>query len=135
VSTLGLPMPADLKCWLEYYHLPSLPGVGRAAVRVTPRDSRERKCPAYMADHYEVQAFYTTGRLDALAALEEALRAVPGVYATTQVRVAGPGASLASTFTNPGWPPALGTARRDRDSLRPMVIALIRDESEVRDGS
>ena len=35
---------------------------------------------------------------------------MPGVYATTQVRVVDPGASLANTFTYSRWPPALGTA-------------------------
>ncbi len=53
---------------------------------------------------------------------------MPGIYATTQVRVTDPGVSLVNTFTNPAWPPALGAARRDRDSLRPQVIALVKDE-------
>lgn len=106
MSTIKLGLPSELKRRLEY-SLPSQPGAGRPAVRVTPRDRRERRCAAYAADHYEVQAFTTTTSADSLRALEEALQAVPGVYATTQVRVDDPGASLANTFTSP----ARGTER------------------------
>ncbi len=129
MSARTLGMPADLKRRLTY----SLPGHGGTpAVRITPRDRNERKCAAYAADHYEIQAYYTTTSADVLTALEEALKAVPGVYATTQVRINDPGVSLANTFTNPEWPHALGAGRRDRDSLRPQVIALIRDEGDAR---
>jgi hypothetical protein len=125
MSTLRLGMPADLKRRLE--HSLRSGTRHRPVVRVTPRDHRERKCAAYEADHYEVQAYYTTTSAGSLSVLEEVLRSVPGVYATTQVRAIDPGASLANTFTNPAWPPALGTRRRDRDRLRPQVIAFIKD--------
>jgi hypothetical protein len=40
-----------------------------------------------------------------------------------------------NVFTNPAWPPALGVARRDRDSLRAQVIALVSDENVAGQGS
>ena len=58
--------------------------------------------------------------------LEDELRDVPGVYATTQVH-GDPASRRRNVFTNPEWPPKLGTLRRDRDELRPQVLALIRD--------
>jgi hypothetical protein len=127
VTTHKLGMPADLKRQLEYA-LPRQHGKYPPAVRVTPRDHRERRCAAYDADHYEVQAYYTTTSADSLSVLEEALKAVPGVYATTQVRAGDPGVSRKNTFTSPDWPLPLGTARLGRDDLRPQVIALIRDD-------
>jgi hypothetical protein len=72
-------MPADLKHRLAD-PLPSQEYGVRRVVRVAPRDSRERGCAAYEADHYEVQAYYyTTTSADALNVLEAALKAVPGV--------------------------------------------------------
>lgn len=97
-------------------------------MRVTPRDQHERQCPAYDAEHYEVHAFYTTTGADSLDVLEEALRAVPGVYATTQVRRTSDSVLAGNMFTNPAWPAPLGAARRGRHDLRPQVLALIRDK-------
>jgi hypothetical protein len=128
MTTFRLGLPAELRNRLQA-ELPRWPGHS-AAVRVTPRDRRERRCPAYDADHYEVHAFYTTAALDALAVLETALRAVPGVYLTTRVM---PGAG-GNIFSNPAWPDALGITRRDRNDLRPQVIALIRDPQKTAEG-
>jgi hypothetical protein len=125
VTTFRLGQPAELRDRLQA-ELPRQPGA-TLGVRVTPRDRRERRCPAYDADHYEVHAFYTTANLDALTVLETALRAVPGVYLTTRVQP-GLGGNI---FSNPAWPDALGIARRDRNDLRPQVIALIRDPQET----
>lgn len=126
MTTYKLGTPASLKRLLAG----SLPGHGgQPVVRVTPRDRCERRSAAYDADHYEVSAFYTSSSADALASLEEALKAVPGVYLTTQVHaLAGSACPRVSTFTNPAWPAPLGTARRDRNELRPQVIALMKDD-------
>ncbi len=77
-----------------------------------------------------MHAFCVTSEIESLAALEDAMKAMPGVYLTTQVRVRGIGSRglPENEFTNPAWPAALGTARRDRNSLRVQVIALIKDE-------
>jgi hypothetical protein len=92
-----------------------------AFVRVTPRDRAERSCSAYAADHYEVQAYYTTTTPGSLDQLEQALRELPGVYLTTQVR----GSRGCNGVTNPAWPPRLGANRRGFHNLRPQVLALI----------
>lgn len=125
MSTYMLGMPAELKHRLEST-LPRYAGHS-PAVKVTSRDRHERTCPAYDADHYEVQAYYTVLSADALTALEAALQAAPGVYATTQVRRTSDSVLAGNMFTNPEWPPALGTARRGRHALRPQVIALMKD--------
>lgn len=133
MSTYGLGQPSECKRRLEA----SLPRDGgfSASVRVTPRDRHERQCPAYDADHYEVQAFHARASTDLLDLLEEALKAVPGVYATTQVRRTSDSVLAGNTFTNPAWPAPLGAARRGRHDLRPQVLALIRDEpTGSRDG-
>lgn len=124
MTTYNLGYPADLRRRLEAT-LPRELGKYRPQVNVTPRDRDEKRCAAYEADHYEVHAHYSPSDRDLLGPLEEALKAEPGVYLTTQVYgVPGQG----NLFTNPGWPPALGTRRRDRNDLRAQVIALIRDE-------
>jgi hypothetical protein len=76
----------------------------------------------WSAHHYEVQAYYTTTSADALDRLEEALRELPGVYLTTQIRPRG---LLRNAVTNPDWPAALGTSRRGLHDPRPQVLALI----------
>jgi hypothetical protein len=123
MSTHRLGPPAEVRRQLEY-RLPRQGGLHPPTVRVTPRDREEHRCPAYAADHYEVHAYYVRSDTGSLGPLEEALRAVPGVYLTTQVR-SHPSPLPGNIFTNPTWPPALGTARRDRDDLRVQVIALI----------
>jgi hypothetical protein len=122
VTTYRTGYPSELKHRLERV----LPGQDRTlVVRVTPRDRAHRKCAAWSADHYEVQAYYAVTSHDALDVLEKALGEVPGVYLTTQVRtLAG---RLRNTVTNPGWPAALGTSRRGLHELRPQVLALIAD--------
>jgi hypothetical protein len=121
VSTYKLGFPSDLKHQLQH-SLPRPHGTGSLVVLVTPRDSAERKCPAYKADHYEIQAYYTTTNPNALDLLEEALRELPGVSATTQVRGRG-----RNELTNLDWPVQLGTRRRGWHLLRPQVMALIAD--------
>jgi hypothetical protein len=107
--------PADFKHDLEA----RLPAYGKlpAVVRLHLQDKNEHKCAAYEADHYEP-----------LDAPEAALKAMPGVYLTTQVRKDSGFVTAKTVFTNPDWPARLGVRRRDRDSLRPQVMALIRDE-------
>lgn len=117
----NLGTPTELRRRLEYV-LPRQDGLYPPVVRVTRRDRAERKCAAWAADHYEVQAYYTTTDAASLDALEDALKATPGVYLTTQVR---PLPGLGTEFTNPAWPAALGAGRRDRHSLRAQVIALM----------
>jgi hypothetical protein len=121
MTTYETGLPSDLKRRLEYL-LPRQHGTCSPIVRVTPRDHAERKCAAYVADHYEVQAYYTTTDADSLDLLEKALRELPGVYMTTQVRGRG-----RNELTNPEWPAAAGTARRGFHDLRPQVIAFISD--------
>ncbi len=127
MSTRTLGMPAELRRRLEYT-LSRQRGIYRPFVRVTPRDRGERRCDAWAADHYEVNAYYTTSDTTSLGPLEDALKATPGVYLTTQVHPA----VGRTTFTNPAWPPPLGSARRDRDALRAQVIALISDQGRER---
>src|SRR5262249_28996511 len=84
---------------------------------VTPRGPDERRCPAWSADHYEVNVYYVASDLASLDPLEEGLKAVPGVYLTTKVHPAprgpaGPRRRPGNTFTNPDWSPALGSRRR-----------------------
>lgn len=126
VKTLG--MPAEVRHRLEY-KLPKQSGRYVAIVKVSPRDSEEGRCGAWAADHYVVSAFYVTGDHPSLDRLEEAMKAQPGVCMTTQVRPreAYPG-DRENVFTNEEWPAALGTARRDRHSMRAQVIAIMRDE-------
>ena len=111
--------PPELKRQLERT-LPRQNGTS-PVVRVTPRDRAHRKCAVWNADHYEVQCFYTTMSAETLDRLEMALREIPGVYLTTQVRGVG---GLRNEVTNPEWPPALGTSRRGLHDLRPQVLAL-----------
>jgi hypothetical protein len=124
MSTQTLGMPAGLRRRLEY-SLPRQRDRYPPVVRVTPRDRNERRCAAWAADHYEVHAFYTTSDTASLGPLEDALKATPGVYLTTQVH--GHAEQPGNVFSNPVWPAALGAARRDRHSLRQQVIALIND--------
>ncbi|MGP4027259.1 hypothetical protein [Actinomadura sp. 3N407] len=112
-------MPSEWRRHLEA----TLPRKHGAApvVRVTPRDTANRRCAAWSADHYEVQAYYTTTDRASLDALEDALRQVPGVYLTTQIR----GHGRVNEVTNPAWPIAAGAARRGFHDLRPQVLAHI----------
>jgi hypothetical protein len=119
MSRLGLP--SEVKRSLEYA-LPRQGGRYPPVVRVTPRDSSYRKCAAWAADIYEVQAFYTTTDSGSLDRLEEALGEMPGVVMTTQVR-----GRERNVATNPDWPAALGPARRGFHQLRPQVLAIIGD--------
>jgi hypothetical protein len=121
VSTYRLGFPSDLKHQLER-SLPRPHEAGGLTVRVTPRDRAQRICAAYEADHYEIQAYYTTTTTNALDLLEEALRELSGVSATTQVR-----GRDRNEVTNPDWPMRLGTRRRGLHLLRPQVMALIAD--------
>jgi hypothetical protein len=126
MTTYMLGLPAEVRHRLRSA-LPRNEGHS-PVVKVTCRDHDERQCPAYDADHYEVQAYYTVVNAGSLTALEEALKATPGVYATTRVCPADDRVTSPNAFSNPEWPAALGTARRDRDTLRPQVIALMKDE-------
>lgn len=125
MTTYRLGFPSELRRQLEG----ALPNgtCCPATVRVTARDCAERRCPAWDAEHYEVMAYYTTTDPASLDRLEMALRELPGVYLTTQVRRADDRVTSPNAFTNPDWPVPLGTKRRDRDRLRPQVLALIRD--------
>ena len=116
-----LTYPSDLKRQLECT-LPRHNGTLAPVVRITPRDGAHRKCAVWSAHHYEVHAYYTTTSAGALDRLEEALRELPGVYLTTQVRPRG---QLRNEVTNPAWPAVLGTSRRGLHDLRPQVLALI----------
>ncbi|MGN2642298.1 hypothetical protein ACTD5D_40245 [Nocardia takedensis] len=120
MTTYRIGLPSELKSELQRI-LPRREGA-TLGVLVTPRDRAERRCPAYAADHYEVQAFYTRSNHEAMNLLEQALDSLPGVYLTTQVR-----RSDRNTVTNPAWPESLGTRRRGFHDLRPQVLALIKD--------
>ena len=124
MTTYRLKYPAEMKRHLEsvlpHRHAASL------VVLVTPRDQAGRKCPAYESHCYEIQAFYTRTSPEALDRLEEAVRALPGVYLTTQVRDDG-SSRLRNEVTNPEWPAGLGRSRRGLHGLRAQVLALISD--------
>lgn len=122
MTTHRLPYPAELVRKLQGI-LPRQAAWGMLYVRVTPRDLHQRKCAAYEAEHYELQAFYTTMSPNSLDRLEAAVAELPGVYVTTQVR----GEKDRNTVMNPVWPAALGERRRGFHDLRPQVLALIRD--------
>jgi hypothetical protein len=124
VTTYGLRYPAEMKRHLESV-LPQQ-DAATLGVIVTPRDRDGRKCPAYESECYEIQAFYTRTSRDVLERLEDAIRALPGVYLTTQVRDDGTG-SHQNEVTNPKWPASLGQSRRGLHELRASVLALIRD--------
>jgi hypothetical protein len=124
VTTYGLKYPAEMKRDLESV-LPSRHAAS-LVVRVTPRDQGGRKCPAYAADCYEVQAYYTRTSPEALDLLEKAFQDQPGVYLTTQVRDDGSG-RLRNEVTNPEWPARLGRSRPGLHELRAQVLALVRD--------
>ncbi len=111
--------PSELRRQLECA-LPRQNGTLPPVVRVTPRDDAHRKCAAWSAHHYEVQVYYTTTDSGSLDRLEQALREMPGVYLTTQVRGRG-----RNEVTNPEWPAALGASRRGFHDLRPQVLALV----------
>jgi hypothetical protein len=116
--------PAGLKRHLESV-LPGHRGV-QVTVQVHRRDRQEHRCAARDVDHYEILAYYTTTSQAALDELESALKQTPGVYLTTQVRRGSGNPGGGNVFTEPSWPVPLGARRRDRDDLRPMVIALLR---------
>jgi hypothetical protein len=122
VTTLG--RPADLEAALR--RRLDHPAGSTLVIRVIPRDEKEIKCGARWADHYEARVYYTVVTPETLPVLEGQLQDIPGVYATTQVH-ADPGNPWKNVFTNPGWPAKLGIRRRDRNELRPQVLALIRD--------
>lgn len=101
------------------------------SIEAFPYDQHERPCAVGNADHYEVHARYAAAGESALDALEGALKALPGVYAISQVRRGKGGHNWRNTFTNPAWPAALGTERPDRHDMRPQVLALFRSEKRT----
>jgi hypothetical protein len=122
VTTHRIGLPSEVRRALEDA-LPRQNGALVPVVRVTPRDSRHLKCAAYEADHYEVQAYYTTSDPDCLNRLQQALREVPGVTLTAQVlRADG-----RNQVSDSQWPAALGRRRRGFADLRPQVLALMSD--------
>jgi hypothetical protein len=124
VSTHKLGQPAELRDWLQA-NLPCQDGKYKSAVHVTPRTRDYRRCAAWAADVYEVQAFYVRMGLESLTALEEALVKMP--EATLVTRVVPSERMHGNAFTNSDWPAVLGYFRRDRNDLRPQVMALLED--------
>lgn len=117
-----LGLPSELVRTLGYA-LPRQNETYSPVVRVTPRDAAFRKCAAWAAEMYEIQAFYTTSTPPSLDRLEDVLSEMPGVFLTTQVRPE----RGRNTATNTSWPAPLGVSRRGWHDLRPQVLALIRD--------
>ena len=106
MSTSTLPYPAQLERELKYKLPREVYGI-----HVIPRDETGRKCAAWRADFYEVKARLVhtplPGELDPV---EDALKAIPGVYRTTQEAcavagdpVTGAGA-LPARVLDPDWP-------------------------------
>jgi hypothetical protein len=115
MSTCTLPYPCQLRDQLK----DELPDIrGRGSVKVTPRDRDGRRCAAWDAEFYEVAAYYVaTGT--SLDRLEAALRARIGTVRTTQIT------GNPAQIRDADWP---GFARRrDRQSLRLQVLAMIAD--------
>lgn len=125
MTTNRLGSPSELKHALERA-LPRQNETYSPVVHVTPRDAAFRKCAAWAAEMYEIQAFYTTSDGNSLDRLEDALGEMPGVFLTTQVRPA----QGRNTATNTSWPAPLGVSRRGWHDLRPQVLALIVDRSQ-----
>ena len=82
-----------------------------------PLDADERRCAAYLADHYWIMCCYVVTDPRAIPALEEALAAIPGVYRTTQVYGNKP--------ADPDWP--MPRVRYLDIYHRPQAWALMRD--------
>lgn len=90
---------------------------GTWTVQVTRLDKDgRRRCAAWDAEWYEAAAYFTDLGAS-LTELEQALKTWPGVLRTT--RVTGYPARIRDEDW-PGW-----DRRRDRNSLRPQVLALI----------
>ncbi len=100
-------------------------------VQVTPRTADGRKSSVWAADFYEVAAYYVTSDPALLGPLEDALKAIPGVYRTTRVVPSDdPGLSRRhNVIRDPDWP--VGSTRRDK-MLRVQVLALLRDPGVTR---
>jgi hypothetical protein len=121
MSTLTLPGPARLRDQLTAeLRMHS----GRGAITVTPRDRNGRQCSAWAADFYEVAAYYV-GMGTPLDELEATLRARPGVVRTTQVT------GYPAKIRDADWPGFV--KRRDRELLRPQVLAMLADVEPVRE--
>jgi hypothetical protein len=119
MGTRALPYPAQFRDQLKY----KLSGIwGDGHVEVTPRDRNGRRCPAYDAAWYEVSAWYVAMSVP-LDELEAALRALPGTVRTTQVT------GNPAEIRDADWPGF--TLRRDREHLRPQVLAMVVDPAEV----
>jgi len=129
----GLGTPADLARHLERV-LPQVPG-SWIRVIVIPRNTAEKKCALWEADHYEVRVMYTQMNEKLLEPLEKALQERPEVFLTTQVvpfHSGSRGERVRNMVTNKAWPPKLGTLRRDFHALRPQVIALMTDQDDLK---
>jgi hypothetical protein len=113
MSARTLPLPSRLRNQL----LRELDLPGGGSVTVTPRDKDGRQCSAWLAESYEVGAYYVDMGTP-LDDLEAVLRARPGTVRTTQITGRG-------EIRDADWP---GFARRrDRHLLRPQVLAMIAD--------
>jgi len=127
MSTARLPLPSELK-WELTARLPRWENE-EARVFVTPCDKDGRRCAAWRADHYCIQAFYTPTAVPSLGPLEQALQVWPGVYRTTKVHVLldDNGQMIGKTPlpVDRDWP----DKKLITDPyLRPQVWALIRDD-------
>jgi hypothetical protein len=116
MSTRTITYPPKQLSMELYYQLPE-DRIGHRphAPNVVPLDTDERRCAAYRADHYWIWCCCVAAEPEPIPALEEAFKAIPGVYRTTQVYGSKP--------VDPDWPlPQV----RHRD-YRPQVWALMRD--------
>jgi hypothetical protein len=139
VSTRTLPYPAQLERELEYKLRP----LGVYGVRVTPCDDRGRKSAAWSAAYYEIKVrFVHTPKPGELDPVEAALKAIPGVYRTTQEAspvkgdpVTGVGA-LPARILDLEWPVQ---ARHRRGTVQdpwttPGALALMADPEKELEG-
>lgn len=129
MSTKSLPNPAQLERELEY----QLRKLGVYGVKVKPYASDGRKSAAWCADFYEIKArLVSTPRPGELDPIEEALKAVPGVYRTTQEALAVAGdpvtgqGALPTRLLDPDWPVDRKKAFGDPWTT-PGALALIAD--------
>jgi hypothetical protein len=101
-------MPAELQR--------ALPGrlPGRPHIIAVPRDSDEKCCAVWAADHYEITAFYTDMGAS-LTELHSAIVALPEVY-------------QAVIFTGGRFPETWPIRYRSTGDFRPQVRALYRPE-------
>ena len=117
MSVRTLPTPKQLSRELPYQLPRDRFGSEVNIPIVMPLDENGYRCAACKADHYWIRCCYVVTDPEPIPALEEAFKAIPGVYRTTQAYGGKP--------ADPDWPrmPVLASG----PDTRPGAWALMRD--------